>query len=231
MADNERTRPRGERRGRRRPHRQRRPPEHRRPERGAQRRGARRPGRALARGARGADQERRARRRRDRGHARVARRGGPARRAARRARGEAGRRVRWRRRVGLTRLGGRRVTAPARAAQRHLRRGVQVAHLPRVSLRPSRRGRVHRHLQVVRALRHPARAEHGPARGDGVDDPRPVRVPASRSASSTWWGCCTPTRATSSCTASRCPTCPTTTCSTCARSSGCCSRTARCSAR
>ena len=30
-------------------------------------------------------------------------------------------------------------------------------------------------LQVVRALAHPARAEHGPARGDGVDDPRAVR--------------------------------------------------------
>jgi phospholipid/cholesterol/gamma-HCH transport system ATP-binding protein len=42
---------------------------------------------------------------------------------------------------------------------------------------------------------------------------------------------CTPTRATSSCTASRSRTCPTTSCSTCERSSACCSRTERCSDR
>ena len=59
----------------------------------------------------------------------------------------------------------------------------------------------------------------------------PVGHRASRCASSTWSGCCTPTRATSSSTASRCPTCTTTSCSRCARSSASSSRTARSSAR
>ena len=131
----------------------------------------------------------------------------------------------------LPRVGRRRVTAASRAPQRRLGRRVQVAHLQGVSVRPPRRGRVHRHLQVVRALAHPARAEHGPARGDGVDDPGAVgdrqvglhqahgRPALSRPGRLAWS------------TASRFPTCPTTTCSTCARSSACCSRTAPCSAR
>ena len=78
---------------------------------------------------------------------------------------------------------------------------------------------------------HPPRAEHGPARGDGVDDPRAVRNRQVGLHQAHGRPAVPRRRATSSCTASRCRTCPTTTCSRCARSSGCCSRTARCSAR
>ena len=119
---------------------------------------------------------------------------------------------------------------PAPPAGR-LRGGVQVAHLQGVPVGSPGRRRVHRHLQGVRTNADPARPEHGPARGHGLDDPRAVRYRKVGLHQAHGRSALPRSRATSSSTASRCRTCPTTTCSRCARSSACCSRTARCSAR
>ena len=118
----------------------------------------------------------------------------------------------------------------ARARPRGRRR-VPVAHRDQPPDRRPGRRRVHRRAQGLRPQQDPARPEHGPPRGQDLDDPRPVghrqvglHQAHGRPA--------LPRRGRRrSCTASRCRTCPTTSCSRCARSSASCSRTARCSAR
>ncbi len=65
-----------------------------------------------------------------------------------------------------------RTRTPARTRRR--RRNSPTTRGTRASVRGARRDRVHRRAQVVRAQPRPARAEHGPARGQDLDDPRAV---------------------------------------------------------
>ena len=207
--------------------------QHRPPGRGAQRRGPGRRGRALARRARREIKSAAPHWGRDRGHARVAGGGERAGAVPRPGRGRGGEGESERERESSSRVSvvrGRR--RPGRS-------------LPAASPTTSTNGTPTRSIPPAAPTRWSssiptspsgvptilARAEHGSPRGNGLDDHRAIGHRQVGLHQAHGRAALSRRRRCARARPSRCRTCPTTTCSTCARSSGCCSRTAPCSAR